>query len=106
MRPRIFYCTLILATYLFVCCCINLGPDYSRPDVKVDIPESYQYTPTVAQPLEIEDRWWTVFKDPEIDRLVEQALQNNWDIKQAAARVLEARAQFVQVRAGRSSFLF
>jgi len=101
VRPRIFYCTLILATYLLVSGCINLGPDYSRPDVKVDIPVSYQYTPTAAKPLEIEDRWWTVFKDPEIDRLVEQALQNNWDIKQAAARVLEARAQFVQVRADR-----
>ena len=101
MRPRISYCTLILATYLLVSGCINLGPDYSRPDVQVDIPVAYQYTPTVAKPLEIEDRWWTVFKDPEIDRLIDQALRYNWDIKQAAARVLEARAQFVQVRANR-----
>jgi len=69
--------------------------------VQVDIPVAYQYTPTVAKPLEIEDRWWTVFKDPEIDRLIDQALRYNWDIKQAAARVLEARAQFVQVRANR-----
>jgi multidrug efflux system outer membrane protein len=88
-------------TYFLVSGCINLGPDYSRPDVNVDVPKLYQYSPAETKPLEIEDRWWAVFKDPEIDRLVEQAIKYNWDIKQAAARVLEARAQYVQVRADR-----
>ncbi len=101
MRHRFFYCTLILVTYLFVSACINLGPDYSRPDVNIDVPQLYQYAQSDKSPLEIGDRWWSVFKDPEIDRLVEQALEYNWDIKQAAARVLETRARYVQVRADR-----
>jgi multidrug efflux system outer membrane protein len=88
-------------TYFLLNGCINLGPDYNKPDVNVDIPEFYQYASSETKALEVGDRWWTVFGDPELDRLVEQALQNNWDIKLAAARVLESRAQYVQVRADR-----
>jgi multidrug efflux system outer membrane protein len=101
MNPRVFYCTFILATYLFTGGCINLGPDYRRPDVNLDVPKIYQNSPDETKTRVLEDRWWTVFKDPEIDRLVEQALKYNWDIKQAVARVLEARAQYARVRADR-----
>jgi multidrug efflux system outer membrane protein len=90
-----------LATYILLNGCINLGPDYRRPDVSVDIPESYHYGSDDLNRLEVEDRWWTIFGDPKLDGLVEQVLQNNWDVKQAAARVLEVRARYVQVRADR-----
>ena len=49
----------------------------------------------------VEDRWWEVFSDRELNQYVEQALKNNWDIKRAAARVLEARSQYVRIRADR-----
>ena len=107
MRHRIIYCTLILVTYFLINGCINLGPDYQQPDVNVDVPETYQYAysdpyaPSATETRVAGDRWWTVFGDPELARLVEEALQNNWDIKLAAARVLESRAQYVQVRADR-----
>lgn len=101
MRHRIFYCTLLGVTYFLLYGCINLGPDYNQPDVKVDIPETYQNAPSETEALEVGDRWWTVFGDAELDRLVAAALQNNWDVKLAAARVLESRAQYVQVRADR-----
>ncbi len=42
--------------------------------------------PTVAT-------WWTVFQDPVLDGLVEDAYRQNLDIKAAGARILEARAQ-------------
>jgi multidrug efflux system outer membrane protein len=49
----------------------------------------------------IEDRWWEVFNDPELNRIIAEALKNNFDIRKATARVLEVRAQFVQTRADR-----
>ena len=107
MKHRIIHCTLILVTYFLFNGCINLGPDYQKPDVNVDVPETYQYTyadayaPSAPEKLAVADRWWTVFGDSELDRLVEEALQYNWDLKLAAARVLESRAQYVQVRAER-----
>jgi multidrug efflux system outer membrane protein len=82
--------------------CINLGPDYQRPDLDIEIPESYQNDPTqqTARPI-VEDRWWQDFGDPELNQLVEEVLARNWDVKQTAARILEARARYVQVSADR-----
>ena len=39
--------------------------------------------------------------DPELNKMVETSLEHNWDIKKAAARVLEVQAQFRQTRAKR-----
>ena len=101
MSCRFFYCALALTTYFFLYGCINLGPDYKRPDLGIQVPESYEFDPTEKQPPEVEDRWWEVFDDRELNQLVEDALKYNWDIKQAAARILEVRARYVQVRSGR-----
>jgi len=82
--------------------CINLGPDYQRPDLDIEIPESYQNdrSEQTVGPV-IEDRWWQDFGDPELDVLVEEVLKRNWDLKQAAARIIAGRAQYVQVSADR-----
>ena len=101
MKGRIIYCALALTTYFFLYGCINLGPDYQRPDLGIQVPESYEFEPAEKQPLEIADRWWEIFDDKELDQLVADALKYNWDIKQAAARILEVRARYVQVRANR-----
>ncbi|MGD9089487.1 MAG: efflux transporter outer membrane subunit [Desulfobacterales bacterium] len=82
--------------------CINLGPHYRRPDVNIKIPKAYQSDSinSNADAL-ITDRWWHDFNDPELNRLVQDVLLYNWDLKQAAARILEARAQYVQIAADR-----
>jgi len=86
---------------LFLCGCINLGPGYRRPDLGIQPPSSYAYAPPDAQALLDEDHWWKIFGDSELDQLVEAVLAHNWDIKQAAARVLEIRARYVRTRADR-----
>src|SRR5881409_996755 len=40
----------------------------------------------------LEADWWRAFGDPVLQRLVEQAMQRNTDLRLAAARVDEARA--------------
>jgi len=92
---------LILATLFFLFGCLNLGPDYKQPDLGVQIPASYKHAPAGSRFPVAEDRWWTAFKDQDLNRLVDEAIENNWDIKQAAARVLETRALYVRVRADR-----
>lgn len=101
MKGRKFYCALALMTYFFLCGCINLGPDYQRPDLGIQVPDTYEFAPAANQPLEVADRWWQTFDDKELDQLVEDALKYNWDIKQAAARILEIRARYVQLRSNR-----
>ena len=97
MKGRVFYCAWALTTYFFLYGCIDLGPDYERPNMGIKVPESYELGPTEPS-LEVEDRWWEIYKDRELNQLVDDALKYNWDIKQAAARILELRARYVQVR--------
>jgi multidrug efflux system outer membrane protein len=46
-----------------------------------------------------DQNWWEVFQDPELQRLIRSALRNNYDVRIAATRILEARAQFSITRA-------
>ena len=101
MRYRLHCCLMAAAFYLALYGCIDLGPDYQRPDLGIETPQSFEYTPADAKMLMIEDRWWEVFGDRELNQYVEQALKNNWDIKKAAASILEARSQYVRIRADR-----
>ena len=46
------------------------------------------------------DRWWTYFSDPNLDRLMDEALAHNEDLESAIARVREAQASLDIARAG------
>jgi outer membrane protein, multidrug efflux system len=46
-----------------------------------------------------DQRWWEVFQDQELQRLIRTALQNNYDVRIAATRILEAQAQLGIARA-------
>jgi multidrug efflux system outer membrane protein len=78
-----------------------MGQDFHTPDLKIQAPEIYQYAdgrevgPSTGGP------WWHVFNNPEINKLVEDVLTYNLDIKKAFARVLEVQSQLVQTRADR-----
>jgi multidrug efflux system outer membrane protein len=47
---------------------------------------------TAPAPAEAQGRWWTVFADPVLDQLVEQAGRNNHSVQVAAGRLAQARA--------------
>ena len=89
---------------LFLSGCFSMTPEYLQPDLGFATPEHYQQAAiksASAAPVKMEDRWWEVFGDPKLNQWVEDALRNNWDLKQAAARILETRYQYFQVRADR-----
>ena len=90
----------VAAAALLVSGCL-LGPDYSRPPVVV--PDNYRFAVAPATAESIADLpWFDVFRDPVLQQLVREALQNNYDLRIAAARVEEARFQIGVVR----SFLY
>ncbi len=101
MKYRLHCCLMVTAFYLVLYGCIDLGPDYQRPDPGIETPQAFEFTPADAKSLVVDDQWWKVFGDRELNQYVEQALKNNWNIKKAAARVLEARSQYVRIRADR-----
>jgi NodT family efflux transporter outer membrane factor (OMF) lipoprotein len=46
----------------------------------------------LTAPPEILRRWWTTFRDPVLDSLIERAVSGNLDLQIAEARIREARA--------------
>ncbi len=71
--------------------CAAVGPDYREPP-PVDIGSGWTLQPAgESSPTDL-THWWSTLNDPALDRLVATALAQNLDLRQAAARVDEARA--------------
>ncbi|HXO44518.1 MAG TPA: efflux transporter outer membrane subunit [Candidatus Cybelea sp.] len=92
---------LVAVLMIFIAGCA-VGPNYKRP--AVDVPAAYRGEPQPASstpgPESIGDaKWWTVFQDEELQKLVRTALEQNYDLRIAATRVLEAQAQLGITRA-------
>ena len=70
-----------------------VGPDYVKPTV----PEAANWLESDDKEIKSAEadmsRWWTVFNDPVLNRLVETAYQQNLPLQIAGVRILEARAQ-------------
>src|SRR6202008_4359080 len=60
-----------------------LGPNYERP--AVDVPATYRFAQGEAAGI-ANATWWEQFQDPVLDQLIATALQDNRDVKVAAAR--------------------
>ncbi|HSV57950.1 MAG TPA: efflux transporter outer membrane subunit [Variovorax sp.] len=74
-------------------------------ELKLDTPAQFKEQPvqaTAQAPAQADARWWAAFNDPALDGLIERAADNNTDVQQAAARLLQARALAREVDADRS----
>ena len=79
---------MVLAALLAGCA---IGPDYKRPSVAEPPIFRGQATAEAASLADLP--WWEVFQDIILKNLLTEALGSNYDVKIAAARVQEARAQ-------------
>jgi multidrug efflux system outer membrane protein len=92
--------TIALAAALAVAC--TVGPDYKRPPVI--LPDQYrdvsaQVTDGRGTPSVADRKWWELFQDEQLQVLITTALQQNFDVRVAATRILQAEAQLGIVRA-------
>jgi multidrug efflux system outer membrane protein len=81
--------TLVCAALAALIAGCAAGPAYERP--AADLPAGWQGAPANGAKAP-GARWWTLYGDPALDRLVEEALAHNQDLALATARVDEARA--------------
>jgi outer membrane protein, multidrug efflux system len=90
MRMRLKCLVLVVPLFLAGC---TLHPKYKRPDV--NLPGIYRDDPTQnAQTASLGDaKWWEVFQDQELQGLIRTALQQNYDVRIAASRIIQAQAQ-------------
>ena len=83
---------LVLLAVLSGC---STTADYRRP--AVELPAAWKESaPRFAE----DGKWWKIFGDPQLEGLVEEALEKNADLVTAVARVDEARALVQQAESG------
>lgn len=79
----------------------TLGPNYKRPPVSV--PPSYRSAPPASDAQTAAslgaEQWAQVFQDPALQKLIRTALQQNYDVRIAATRVVEAQSELGITRA-------
>jgi multidrug efflux system outer membrane protein len=92
---RSFSRNATIAVVLMLSACA-MGPDYEKPEVPV--PDAFQ-EPTIPGASIANLKWWELFQDEELIRLIEMALINNKEVAIAMARIEEARATLGFVRA-------
>ena len=87
---------IIIAIFLLMGGCAVVGPDYLPPDICA--PDTWQADfggaedVTAPDPSRLES-WWANLHDPVLSELIDQALSQSLDFKQAVSRVREARAR-------------
>jgi outer membrane protein, multidrug efflux system len=97
MKPVIF----LLSAALLASGC-TVGPNYNRPAAAV--PGSYRGANSgeAAQTQQAalgDQKWWDIFQDEQLRTLIRTALIQNYDLRIAASRLLEAQAQLGITRA-------
>jgi multidrug efflux system outer membrane protein len=97
LKPQYFL--LILPVFLAGC---TFGPKYQRPNV----PAPAQYRGPVGTAVDPassaslgDAKWWEVFQDEELQKLIRAALAENLDLKVAASRIAQAQANVGITRA-------
>jgi len=88
-----FHCAVILV--ILAGC--EVGPDFKPPKMTVapsfgDIAAA-QPVGSVNSSRVIAIHWWRSFNDPELDSLINRAVKNNLDLRNAQLRLRQARAQ-------------
>ncbi len=67
-----------------------VGPDYVRPPVEQPARFKSEAIGELGPP--VPEEWWRLYGEPELDRLITTAVESNQTLRQAVARVDEARA--------------
>jgi NodT family efflux transporter outer membrane factor (OMF) lipoprotein len=79
--------------------CAPVGPEYRPP--AADLPDTWGGGQELAAPAAADhsQRWWGLFDDPILSRLVDRAIEANHDLRIAASRITAARARLRQTAA-------
>ncbi len=83
--------TLVLACGLLGAC--TVGPDYVEPEPVTPDAWHLELTRGLSDGQADFQTWWTGLDDPGLTSIVTRAIENNLDLRQSVARVLQARAR-------------
>jgi NodT family efflux transporter outer membrane factor (OMF) lipoprotein len=82
----------VLGALLTLSAC-TVGPDFVKPEAKVNAEWSLQHNAVVTTETADHRAWWKSFDDPTLDQLIDLAYKQNLSLQIAGLRILEARAR-------------
>jgi NodT family efflux transporter outer membrane factor (OMF) lipoprotein len=88
--------TIVCLTIALLLAGCKIGPNYKRPQAPVPA----EYRAAVLDPSHphaaslAETKWFDLFQDDQLKALIHTALQQNYDLRIASARVLQSRALY------------
>ncbi len=91
-RAKIFLRVLPALAPIFFWSACAVGPDFTRSSDP--LPDSYdgaRIPGVTTTPADVAS-WWKVFHDPVLDSLIDRTLASNLGLRQAVARITQARA--------------
>jgi multidrug efflux system outer membrane protein len=93
--------TILLCAVGLIAAGCAVGPDYKRPELSA--PSAYRGAGSAAPGTSTQSfgdlAWASVFPDPDLQALIRTALAQNYDLRVAAARILQAQSQLTIARA-------
>ena len=84
---------LLVAAALLASGCVMVGPDFIPPPAPVSDDWLEKDEAQLTSATDHHEEWWSVFDDPVLNGLVEEASRQNLGLQGAGLRILEARAQ-------------
>ncbi len=81
--------TGLLTAALMAGCAGAVRTAYKRP--ALDLPAAWQNQADTGQKVLAKDRWWEVFQDPALNKLIAKALETNNDLAAATIKVRKAQ---------------
>ena len=99
MKRSKIWCAAIGAALLGGCA---IGPDYQRPSIETPVAFKESADWKIAEPRDemARGKWWKIFGDSDLDKLIEQVNISNQSLKAAEARYRQATALTQSARAG------
>ena len=93
MVPRVLRGEIVFIAAMAMLVCLSgcmVGPDYNRPPAA--IPDQFRAAMTSDGQSIADLKWFEVFSDEQLQELIRTALVQNYDLRDAVARVDQARA--------------
>ena len=95
MSPFVRVAVTLLAAAVATSC--TVGPDYKRPPVELPVTHRGAGQTSAASLADV--KWFELFNDDRLTKVVDTALKQNFEVRIAAERVLQARAAYGITRA-------
>ncbi len=83
----------LISVILSISGCTMVGPDFVKPEAPVEKEWMEASDPEIKTEPSDYKQWWSVFNDPVLNSLVENAYQQNLPLQIAGIRILQARAK-------------